>query len=67
VAKIIRVLKHQTQYFDDYCVVAVLLDDGLEASIYIGGECETWFDAKHNRVKAHVRRAQSRGKLDTQP
>lgn len=60
-AKIIKVLKHQTRYYEDYCVVAVLLDDGTEATIYIGGECEVFFSK--GQVKAHVKRAQSRGKL----
>lgn len=43
--------------------VYVQLDDGSEAEIFIGGAVEIWFDHAHNKSKAHVRRAQSRGKL----
>lgn len=59
-SRIIKILKNQTKYYDDYCVVVALTDDGDEVSIYIGGDVETWFDHAHNRIKAHVKRAQSR-------
>ena len=57
-AKIIKVLKHQTRYYEDYCVVAVLLDDGTEATVRVGGDVEVFFH--HGQIKAVVKRAQSR-------
>ena len=62
-AKIIKILKNQTKYYDDYCIVYVQTDDGSEASIYVGGQVELFFSK--GQIKAHVKRAQSRGKLDT--
>lgn len=44
-------------------VVTAQLEDGSEAEIWVGGEVEVWFDHRYNKAKAHVRRAQSRGKL----
>lgn len=44
--------------------VYVEIEGGREVfEIYIGGAVETWHDGTHNKNKAHVRRAQSRGKL----
>lgn len=39
---------------DSYATVFVLLDDGTEAQVYVGGSCEVYFD--HNVIKAFVKR-----------
>lgn len=59
-AKIIKILKDQTRYYDEYCVVVVLLDDGTEAFVRVGGDVEVFFDHRYNKIKAVVKRAQSR-------
>lgn len=60
--RIRKILKNLTKYKDDSVTVYVQLEDGSEAEIFIGGEVEVWFDHRFNKAKAHVKRAQSRGK-----
>lgn len=57
-ARIIKVLKNQTKYYDDYCIVYVVLDHGGEAAVYVGGDVEEFYH--RGQAKAVVKRAQSR-------
>jgi translation elongation factor P/translation initiation factor 5A len=52
-AKIIKILHFRDK--EDYALVDVLLDDGTEAQIYIGGNCEVFFHK--GQVKAFVKKA----------
>lgn len=54
VDKILHIEDHKT-----YAVVHVRLSDGMEAQIFVGGEVETFFDPKHNKIKAYVKRTKS--------
>lgn len=45
--------------FDDYGIVTVQLDDGSEAEVFIGGQCEVYFH--HGKIKAFVRRTPQKG------
>lgn len=38
----------------EYALVHVIMEDGLEAEVYIGGDCETYFHK--NKIKAFVKR-----------
>lgn len=38
----------------NYALVAVLLDDGTEAEVWVGGSVEVYYD--HGRIKAWVKR-----------
>jgi hypothetical protein len=55
IIKIIRLVNKKT-----YGVAYVQLDDGSEAEIFIGGDVETFYDERYNKVKAVIKRAQSR-------
>jgi len=60
-AKIKKVLRMEKRNDGDYAIVYVQMEDGLEAGIAIGGECEVYF---HKGVaKAFVKR----GKNGTAP
>jgi hypothetical protein len=50
--KIISVIHFQNK--GDYALVNVLLEDGTEAQVYIGGECEVFFHK--GTVKAFVKK-----------
>ena len=40
-----------------YAIVHVLLSDGSEAEVYVGGLVDSWFDEDWNKIKAFVKRA----------
>lgn len=40
---------------DSYALVHVLIDDGTEAAVYVGGVVEVYF--AHNRVSAFVKKS----------
>lgn len=54
VAKIIEILGATNCGI--YAVVEVLLDNGNEATCYVGGEVEAYYDAKHGTYKAFVKK-----------
>ena len=51
-AKIVKVIR--LQKFDTYGIVHVQVDDGSEAEVYIGGDCEVYFH--HNKIKAFIKK-----------
>lgn len=55
-ARITKVLPNRTEYRDTYAIVHVIVDDSDECSVFIGGEVETYFDDRHNRAKAWIKR-----------
>lgn len=56
-SKIVKVLRPVKYSGDDsYVIVSVQLDDGSEASVYVGGAVDLWFDEAHNKTKAFVLR-----------
>lgn len=62
-AQVSKVLRMDNRGKD--ATVYIEIEGGHEVyEIYIGGAAEVWHDAAHNKLKAHIRRAQSRGKLD---
>lgn len=66
-AVITKILGSEKRSKDDkeYLLVWAIVEDKLgnqqECKIYVGGEVELFFSS--GQVKAHVRRAQSRGKI----
>lgn len=51
-AKITKILHMQNK--GDYALINVLMDDGLEAVVYVGGACEVFFS--HGRINAFVKK-----------
>lgn len=45
--------------YGKYAVVDVLLDNQEEASVYVGGDCEVFYDTKHGKYKAVIKRRKS--------
>ena len=43
---------------DSYAIVHVLMEDGTEAQVYVGGDCQIYYH--HGKIKAFV----TRGKPD---
>lgn len=54
--KIVRVLQIRYGAERKYATAEVQLDDGSTASVFIGGDCEVWFDHAHNKAKAFIKR-----------
>lgn len=52
IIKVLRPVKYGPK--NEYVTVTVLTDEGEEASIWVGGEIETFFHA--GRIKAHIKR-----------
>ena len=42
-----------------YALIHVLMEDGLEAEVYVGGDCETYHH--HGKNKAFVKRPLQKG------
>jgi hypothetical protein len=53
-AKIAKII--HTENKGNHAIVHVQMEDGTEAQIYCGGECEVYFDHRFNKVKAWVKR-----------
>jgi len=47
-----------------YATVSVVLEDGTECEVYVGGDVEVFYDATHHRVKAVVKRRKFLKPLD---
>lgn len=52
--KIIEVIGVENKV--SYANVHVLLDNGEEAIVWVGGNVDVYFDATHNKIKAFVKR-----------
>lgn len=57
--KITRVLQIEYGPERKYATAAVQLDDGSTGWCFIGGECEAYFDAAHNKTKVYIKRNKS--------
>jgi hypothetical protein len=53
-AKITQILG-ATNY-GTYCIVEVLLDNGEEGEVYVGGGVENYFDPKYGKNKCFVKK-----------
>lgn len=51
-AKIKKILHFENN--DSYALVHVLMEDGLEAVVFVGGECETYLNK--GRISAFVKK-----------
>lgn len=54
--RIVKILSIRYGEGRAYAIADVELDDGSSASVFIGGDVETWFDPQHNKIKAHIKR-----------
>lgn len=43
-------------YYGSYATISVVLDNGEEAEVYVGGEVECFYDNKNGVYKAFVKR-----------
>lgn len=41
---------------DSYAVVHVIVDGQEEATVFVGGDCEFYFDPKYDKAKAFVKK-----------
>ena len=53
--KIIKILGMDNR--KDYAIVHVVLEDGTEATTYIGGDCEVFFHK--GQIKAYIKRSKN--------
>ena len=51
-AKIVEIVRCINK--GDHAIVHVIMEDGLECTIWVGGECETYF--WNGQARAHVKK-----------